>query len=419
MLHGTLCAVAGTVFLAGAVPVSGAGVQVGEKAPRLNLERLLQSGDSGAAEWDRLKGKVVVLEFWATWCAPCVKALAHINELAEAFDDSVQFISITDETEPVVRQFLRHRAIKGWVGLDTDRSAFKVYGVQSIPTTIIVRRDGRVALRTTPERVDAALLRRALEGKALPPSHDEIDPRLAEALARVEQMRSGAPDHAESDAEPPLASALIRLAREPVSSATTRPTSFELHNESLRRILAYAYGKDALNIVGIRPAMEDRVEGPEAALRERYDVMVSVPPAHAGQQVILMRALLEASFEIEKQLRPTDVYVLRVPQGHDPKLEKALTQGHASRVLEPGRLLMIGFGTNRLCADLGDILGKPVIDETGIAGSYVWDLKYEAANPQSIVAAIRKQTGLELVMEERPIQIIILKRQASPGSDEK
>ena len=53
---------------------------------------------------DSLKGKVVVLEFWTTWCGPCVAAIPHLNELSEKYADKpVQFIAISFSLVDAVR----------------------------------------------------------------------------------------------------------------------------------------------------------------------------------------------------------------------------------------------------------------------------------------------------------------------------
>jgi thiol-disulfide isomerase/thioredoxin len=148
-----------------------------QPAPPLRLEKLLQAPPDAVATWDALKGKVVVLEFWATWCGPCIEAVPHLNELAEEFEKQpVRFIAITDEKESVVQPFLRRKAMSAWVGLDTDRSMFKDYGVSGIPHTVIVGTNGIVAAVTHPASLSSTHIKNVLAGKSagLPkPSREE------------------------------------------------------------------------------------------------------------------------------------------------------------------------------------------------------------------------------------------------------
>jgi len=72
----------------------------GDVAPEIKLAKLLQAATGQATGWKSLKGKVVVLEFWATWRSPCMPAITQLNELADKFKDQpIQFIAITDEDE--------------------------------------------------------------------------------------------------------------------------------------------------------------------------------------------------------------------------------------------------------------------------------------------------------------------------------
>ena len=113
-------------------------------APDIVLKALLPNQPVAAATLDALKGKAIVLEFWATWCAPCVGSIPHLNKLADQFQDrAIQFLSVTSEEAPVVEKFLKARPIHGWVGLDDLDRTYKPYGFEGIPQTVLIDAAGK------------------------------------------------------------------------------------------------------------------------------------------------------------------------------------------------------------------------------------------------------------------------------------
>ena len=95
------------------------GPEVGKAAPPLNLSKILQSSPETSATWEALRGQVVVIDFWATWCEPCRKSIPHWNEIADTLTNKVvKFLAITDENEQVVAAFLKGTPIHSMVGLD-------------------------------------------------------------------------------------------------------------------------------------------------------------------------------------------------------------------------------------------------------------------------------------------------------------
>src|SRR5262249_43511496 len=79
----------------------------GEAPPGIGSLKVIQGPAGAKADWTALKGKVVVVHFWATWCPDCNADMEHHNKLVDAFKDKpVVFLSVTDEEEKDVAAYL-------------------------------------------------------------------------------------------------------------------------------------------------------------------------------------------------------------------------------------------------------------------------------------------------------------------------
>ena len=96
----------------------------GDRAPALEFEFVVQGPSE--VNWKTLTGKVVVLDFWGTWCPPCVADIPHLNEMVSRYKGkAVQFIAVGHENPRKVAWFLKKHPIDAWVALDTDLSVDK------------------------------------------------------------------------------------------------------------------------------------------------------------------------------------------------------------------------------------------------------------------------------------------------------
>jgi peroxiredoxin len=105
-----------------------------------------------------LRGKVVLLNFWATWCPPCVTELPAMERLyqrhrAQGF--TVLAVSLDSAGAPAVATFVREHALTFPIGLDAAWDVARVYGVRGLPTTALLDRQGRtVAMVVGPREWD-------------------------------------------------------------------------------------------------------------------------------------------------------------------------------------------------------------------------------------------------------------------------
>ncbi|HEX4132881.1 MAG TPA: redoxin family protein [Pirellulales bacterium] len=114
-------------------------------APEFDL-KLLAGGSARLADH---KGKdVVILDFWATWCGPCVQALPTIAEVAAEYKKKgVAFYAVNlEEDADAVREFLKEHKLDVPVALDSDGKVGAAYGAQAIPQTVIIDKQGTVAV---------------------------------------------------------------------------------------------------------------------------------------------------------------------------------------------------------------------------------------------------------------------------------
>jgi thiol-disulfide isomerase/thioredoxin len=115
---------------------------VGQPAPEVKLDLL----DGGKLDLAELKGKVVILDFWATWCGPCTQAMPIIDQVAEKYKDKgvlLYAVNLREEADDI-KKFLEQAELELPVALDKDGEVGTAYKADAIPQTVLVGKDGSV-----------------------------------------------------------------------------------------------------------------------------------------------------------------------------------------------------------------------------------------------------------------------------------
>jgi thiol-disulfide isomerase/thioredoxin len=170
------------ILLAAASP-SPAAVEVGDK-PDLSF----QSADGTPISLANLRGKMVIVDFWATWCGPCMAEAPHMVQLKDNFErKGVQLIGISlDSSKNQMNKICQEKGFtwpQYFDGKVWENKISTTWGVSGIPATFIIGPDGDVLWKGHPAGIDEAL---AKAMKEHPPRL--LDPKaLADATAALDK----------------------------------------------------------------------------------------------------------------------------------------------------------------------------------------------------------------------------------------
>jgi uncharacterized protein (TIGR03435 family) len=399
------------------------GPEVGDVAPSLKLDKWLQTPPQPTTGWP--VGKVVILEFWATWCGPCVGAIPHLNKLAEEFKDKpVQFIAVTDEKEGVIEAFLRKTPISAWIGLSADPifGETNPYRVYAIPHIVIIAADGRVAGTMDPRALSANLIDLCLAGKPLPPAGEPVTSFQTGSEENPNDLGScpavGVVPGQSQIGRAPAFQIMIR----PVTPASPVGGRAVLNHSSRSELgLSMPNGQLQNAIMMVFDTKRTRMVLEAELPKEPYDFYVSLPPRNLGLNGRMLETVftqaIQATFglSIKRESRTVDVFVLRTNATSLEKLAKSTCDGKKERY-GLGELIGVNRSIGSLAEGLENDVGQPVLDESGVTNLYNFHLKWDQKdfkhpNPEGMTEAVNN-LGLELAREKRLFDLVVVRTAA-------
>lgn len=133
LIAGLLAALSITVLLAPA--------QASGPAPQFELP-----GDSGKVSLKSLAGRVVYVDFWASWCTPCRKSFPWMNQIQQTYGDKgLAIVAINlDKDKQAVSQFLKANPAQFTVAYDPAGSTASAFKVQGMPSSYLIDRHGQI-----------------------------------------------------------------------------------------------------------------------------------------------------------------------------------------------------------------------------------------------------------------------------------
>jgi len=183
------------VALLGGLNAAAQPVRVGQQFPDFEGEELLTGKEIALKQF---RGKVVLIDFWATWCAPCIREIPNVKKVySEYHKQGFEIISISlDQSKGVCERFVKLEKMNWHHIYDGEGRLARRYGVRGIPTMYLLGKDGRVVSNTARGRMLETAVRQALAEKGDGPAYAEVEgadqiERQAKAdLAAADKLRA-------------------------------------------------------------------------------------------------------------------------------------------------------------------------------------------------------------------------------------
>ncbi len=363
---------------------------VGDKVTGLTVPFLLQADETSTIAIEEMRGSIVVLEFWATWCGPCVASIGHLNELADEFadNDKVRFISVTDEAPETITEFLVRKPIHTWIGIDPKRSLLTAFEISGIPTTVIINADGWMAASISPSQLDAQVLERIQNGE------------LLEAESSGEVLSAGV-DPSVANATPPLMQFVLRKSSTPSGG----PMSAASGNTAT--MLGFPPRQLITQIFGLQLTRADFV----AELPDHPFDLITRFPKSTDSENLLVQSAISSAFEIKirHETRSTDVLILNPPEDGKHSLSTTASSGGSTTSVSPTGMNVVNGSLQTIAYSLENRLKRPILNETGLDGRYDFVMKWDKdATADEVAEAFVQATGLMLSAAQRDIDFTVI-----------
>lgn len=347
--------------------------KVGQQSPQIQVFKWLNK--------EVKNEKPILLEFWATWCGPCKKAIPHLNELHDKYKNDVSFISMSIEREEVIRNFMKNTELKSAVCTDFERKTALSYNVQGIPHTVLIHKDGEIAWIGSPFTLTDSLMNVFVENNKSRTVRNDLVKTI--------------------DIKDLKFNLTVNKAKKPDAPGSL--------SDSYEGILFSSMS--ITNIMElILNASPMRIEAPNEFRTEKYDVLYKhemVMPFPEFRHIMLQRVSDALNVKIDKSKNRTTVYKIRCKdckklQDQYRELSSRTNNYQSTFNEKDGKMHANTVNMSALISYLETAHKRIFINESGLNGFYSF-----AISKDNIEAAIKdlETYGLQIVSEEDEIDM--------------
>ena len=367
-------------------------LKVGDNLPNYQLKSVVNY-KTDSLNFKDTKGKILIIEFWGTWCSPRIPALQHLDEIRNKFPDDVFVVGISDDSKERLTKFLTKRAVNIPLASETDLKLNGMFPFNVVPHTIIVDKNGKIIAITSPNEITEEKIREIIVGKnpTFKPKQDkEFDSRI-DYFGADESTDYSITQKAFIQGFPSFSTR---------GKGVFKDRRISCVNLSPQSILQLAFKKSSETTIVNLPK-EKKSFLPENLYC--FDIIVKDSDKANLYKIMQAEAMKLLGMKANIEKRTVDVYVLQKVADILKESTKKEPSGESSGKGIKSENLEMDFLVNFLANNLQ----KPVVDETNLKGKYDINFEYAEEDPNSLKKAL-ESLGLRISKEKREVEMLII-----------
>ncbi len=370
--------------------------ELGKPIPNYTFTDILNSEENEISLND-LKGKTVILEFWATWCGPCIPAMKKLDSLQNEFKDDIEIITISSENNNRLQKFIKSSNTSLRVVSDSIHTANFKYKV--IPHSIIIDKNGIVRAITSPVNVNKEVIENLITNNEIDLDLKDdfyLDPNLEVKTIKTVANSNYRIELESFDQEKRGGS---RILKDPEGNIN----GIEMWNSTIPRLYQTLFDIASPSRMIYKDSLSEDDFPYEK--EHQYNLIIEVSDKYQEKWREIGVKFLNENFDINSKMGvdSLECYVLKSVDNSIKQSEAESTEYmFMGTILNTKKIKM-----SQLAEYLENFTPIPVLDKTNLNGEYDIDLEWQAEDPKTIHSELEKY-GLELVRAEGKLPVEIM-----------
>jgi thiol-disulfide isomerase/thioredoxin len=372
-------------------------VKIGDAVPDYQFEKVLNYSKPNI-NLREAKGKILIIEFWGTWCGPCIPALEHLNELQQKFKEDILVVGISDDTEERLNNFLLKRPVTIPLVADPMNKKDKFFKIPSVPMTFVTDKTGKVIAITHPNELTESKIKDLIANKKV-----ELQTNMGKIFSENDPFGVDLKTIFSFIAKPMIdtipTSAIL------LGSGVFEKRRLSTINMTTDFFIKKVFQKSDAKTIYLTDKKQFAFK-PEN--RFSYDIIVSEEEKADFYKIAQQEISRRLKYKIYTEEKIVDVFVLKQIEGNNIlKPSQSPYKIAFPSDYKRFRFSMQGSEMKIFVDELEEIFSIPIVDETGLKDKYDLTVDWAMGNKEERIKELQN-IGLILEKTQRPVEMLVI-----------